>query len=682
MSKFSTVLNISPDVTKFVGFFVIFLIHTQLSYSQRFGFGPFWDFTNTDTDIKYSSVPISTPEECARDCTDDGYPRNCYYKFHIEFYTTWGPACNVTGGADQCIMADGFEKTLIPINRRLPGPPIEICLGDRVIVDVENAAAGMEVTLHWHGIFQQNFQYYDGVPYLTQCPIASASTFRYDFVVQNSGTHFYHSHVLTHMLDGQVGPFIVRDPPGLNPYWNSYDVDANEHVIFLTDWMHELSFERYPGWYQHTELLGQTARNYLINGLGNFTANGTTTNGKLAEFTIQSGKRYRMRLINSFSTVCLAEFSIEGHTNLTIIAQDGANVKPKPVTNIVTATGERVDFILNADQSVGTYWINVRGLGECAGTKVLQNAILRYEGGPQRPTSPIPTYEYVVNHTKGVTYNDLNATLCDTNDTSTVVCSNQLEGLNLTHPDLLKVVPDERHILPFWFFNYTDYDGSKQLFATDTYGTFFDANDRSQLISMFNDVEYETPSSPLISQPNAYQTICKKNQPSHCTQPCSCSQVIFTKLNNVVELVIYDEIPVTELHHPFHLHGYEFRVFSIGQFNNGKNISRADIDNIIAEHEQRLRNNQYKIPPGKDTVKIPEGGWSIVRFKATNPGWWLLHCHFSWHHITGMELVIHVGDDSDLPPVPRNFPQCNNWRPAVKSLNHFYKIDFPNYNHV
>ena len=51
------------------------------------------------------------------------------------------------------------------------------------------------------------------------------------------------------------------------------------------------------------------------------------------------------------------------------------------------------------------------------------------------------------------------------------VCVNQLEGIDVD-PDLLNVEPDERHILPFWFFNYTQY-GDRILFGSDTYRTFF-----------------------------------------------------------------------------------------------------------------------------------------------------------------------------------------------------------------
>ena len=47
---------------------------------------------------------------------------------------------------------------------------------------------------------------------------------------------------------------------------------------------------------------------------------------------------------------------------------------------------------------------------------------------------------------------------------------NQLEAIDVD-PDLLKVKPDERHILPFWFFNYTTY-GNGLLFGSNKYRPF------------------------------------------------------------------------------------------------------------------------------------------------------------------------------------------------------------------
>lgn len=56
-------------------------------------------------------------------------------------------------------------------------------------------------------------------------------------------------------------------------------------------------------------------------------------------------------------------------------------------------SGERYDFVINADQAVGAYWIQVRGLGECGIKGVQQLAILRYARGPYQPSTQPPTYQ-------------------------------------------------------------------------------------------------------------------------------------------------------------------------------------------------------------------------------------------------------------------------------------------------
>ena len=44
----------------------------------------------------------------------------------------------------------------------------------------------------------------------------------------------------------------------------------------------------------------------------------------------------------------------------------------------------------------------------------------------------------------------------------------------------------------------------------------------------------------------------------------------------------------------------------------------------------------------KDTVIVPYGGYTVIRFVADNPGWctWLLHCHIKMHQLKGMAVVI------------------------------------------
>ena len=70
-------------------------------------------------------------------------------------------ATNTVWSHCQCVLADGVERGILTANRMIPGPSIQVCENDRVIIDVEN-----------------HTQYYDGVPFVTQCPIQQGNTFR------------------------------------------------------------------------------------------------------------------------------------------------------------------------------------------------------------------------------------------------------------------------------------------------------------------------------------------------------------------------------------------------------------------------------------------------------------------------------------------------------------------------
>ncbi len=49
--------------------------------------------------------------------------------------------------------------------------------------------------------------------------------------------------------------------------------------------------------------------------------------------------------------------------------------------------------------------------------------------------------------------------------------------------------------------------------------------------------------------------------------------------------------------------------------------------------------------PKKDTVIIPDGGFTIIRFLTDNPGWWFFHCHLEFH----VEVNMPVFDESKPP---------------------------------
>lgn len=86
----------------------------------------------------------------------------------------------------------------------------------------------------------------------------------------------------------------------------------------------------------------------------------------------------------------------------------------------------------------------------------------------------------------------------------------------------------------------------------------------------------------------------------------------------------------------------------------------------------KLKRN-FDSPPIKDTVTVPSGGYTIVRFLANRPGVWHLHCHIEFHMQAGMMLVFRVGDDSQLPPIDlKSWPQCGDFmpKPQYQRKNH------------
>ena len=72
-------------------------------------------------------------------------------------------------------------------NGTQPGPEIRLRQGDRLRVRVQNRLAE-DTTVHWHGIRLPNAM--DGVPHLTQEPIAPGESFTYEFVCPDAGTYW------------------------------------------------------------------------------------------------------------------------------------------------------------------------------------------------------------------------------------------------------------------------------------------------------------------------------------------------------------------------------------------------------------------------------------------------------------------------------------------------------------
>lgn len=111
----------------------------------------------------------------------------------------------------------------------------------------------------------------------------------------------------------------------------------------------------------------------------------------------------------------------------------------------------------------------------------------------------------------------------------------------------------------------------------------------------------------------------------------------------------------------------------------------VSIDEIKKLDAEGKINRMFDRAPLKDTMKVPYGGYNVIRFYANNPGeinkkkkvlwkiilldlnktkklyipgYWLFHCHIDSHMNRGMMLVFKVGEHEDFPAVPKDFPKC------------------------
>ena len=70
-----------------------------------------------------------------------------------------------------------------------------------------------------------------------------------------------------------------------------------------------------------------------------------------------------------------------------------------------------------------------------------------------------------------------------------------------------------------------------------------------------------------------------------------------------------------DANHPFHLHGHAFRVVAMERLG-----STTSVEEIQKLDKAGLIHRKLHGAPIKDTVTVPDGGFTIVRVHASNPG--------------------------------------------------------------
>lgn len=345
----------------------------------------------------------------------------------------------------------------------------------------------------------------------------------------------------------------------------------------LTENYHQTAFSIFT----YADTVGQpSAPNGLINGMNTNVLNCTKSEdvnckgtGKRWSTTVTKGQKYRLRLINT-SVDSMFKVQIDNHV-MTVIQNDFVPIKPFNTTELLIASGQRYDIIINANQALGNYWLRVIAQNSCSKNQNPDNirGIIRYAGQSAAGLDASPAFT-ASNYTDS----------CD--------------DVGLTN--LVPIVP----ISPINSVQYGNPTASP-------------APSIKKLpigITLNNGIYKWTMNSTAIKvdweHPTLLQTL--EGNTSAQNYPVERNVIELKEANQWAYFVIYSPTGVqVQVAHPIHLHGHDFSILAQG---NGT------FDNTTPLN--------YHNPPRRDTAIVPAQGFLVIAFNTDNPGAWLMHCHF------------------------------------------------------
>jgi FtsP/CotA-like multicopper oxidase with cupredoxin domain len=268
------------------------------------------------------------------------------------------------------------------------GQRVGFTRGQRFTVALENQLA--EPTLvHWHGLTPPVAQ--DGMPGLSQPPLAAGASYGYDFPLRRAGTFWMHSHLGLQHAKLLAAPLIVADPQDAAR-------DEQEIVVFLSDFAFrepeeilarltgghgamagmDMSGMAMPGMdhgaMKHAMPMNGMAGDMPMGGDVNdidfdaYLANDRT----LADphvVRVAPGARLRLRVINGAAATnfWLDLGSLKGE----VIAVDGDPVLPVAAARVELAMAQRIDLRVTLPAGQGAYPVLARREGAAERTGIV-----------------------------------------------------------------------------------------------------------------------------------------------------------------------------------------------------------------------------------------------------------------------------------------------------------------------
>ncbi|KAL0082060.1 multicopper oxidase [Phycomyces blakesleeanus] len=565
-----------------------------------------------------------------------------------------------------------YTGNVLALNGLIPGPPIIVTKGDRVQVTVfnnltphtpsENVTAEEDMTshasIHFHGIRQYGSTEADGVPFLTQIPIAPGGFYVYDFKVTNqAGTYLYHAHVGMQEMS-VYGAVVVYESEEADPaqraklllsesestkqhnqlkaYGSSYD---DERTIVLSEWWHRdrVEFEQY--------LLGPTfngiweAESILLNGKTVYQpiqVNPDACRG-YEIIPVQKNKTYRIRVIGATAFRTLG-FAIANH-NLTIIEVDGEPVLPYVTSFLEVASGQRFSVLITTDQDPTDYSIGTNRRWTDGTVPATSNgyAVLRYQ-------------DNISEAAKSASSSPKRRSLW----------SRKLNNNTPTKSDAVLKVPKGSFVFPsetigwiwdkltpfYGAYHETRRPADRTIVLRSTDEKLSDGSTRW----FVNGISFKDPTrnylSQVLNETRAELVAMEDEEPEYANGYDPKSGMYPVRQHEIVDFVLQSTHTATLpcRSHPWHTHGHSHWEISYGAgdySHDEHGALRSDHPvhrDVTLVYPSTSQNYTASNPPPADgSIGC---GWSKIRIFTDNPGIWALHCHNTAHMFMGMMVAI------------------------------------------
>ena len=538
---------------------------------------------------------------------------------------------------DTIVNYAGKEKRAIAVNGQIPMPTLTFTEGDTAEIVVHNQLK-VNTSLHWHGVFLPNKE--DGVPYLTQMPIQPGETYTYRFPIIQNGTHWYHSHSGFQEQIGMYGNFIMLKKANDTTFRKGID-DLPSIPIILSEWTNlkpdniQRMLRNANDWaaikkgatqsyaeairegHFKTKLTNEWKRmlamdvsdvyydKILMNGNPETVLK--TINGK----SLKAGDKVRFRIANGGASSYFWLRYAGG--KITVVANDGNDVKPVEVDRLLIAVSETYDVIVTIPEDGKSYEF-------MATTEDRTNSASYFIGnGTKEYIAPLPRLKYF----EGMKMmNDMMKMNGDLDDMGMNMSLNQMDMNMVMYPEITGETKKKE-------------DHSQHNMDMDNNPDRYNANASGE-IKTLNYAMLQSPHSTVLPKDAPVKELqftltgnMNRYVWSMDNKILSETDKIPVKKGEILRITLYNN---SMMRHPIHLHGFDFRLLN-GQGDN------APLKNVLDI-----------MPMETDTIE----------FLANEEGDWFFHCHILYHMMAGMNRVFEVGDYKN--------PQLDDKKEAYKML--------------